>query len=82
MSHSLPAWGGRLNGPPRAITTKREMKRIKERHEGPAPTSLWVLPGEGHAWPGVRAWSKAADKPAADLDASALILDFFLGGAP
>ncbi|HET6331368.1 MAG TPA: hypothetical protein VFF76_11330 [Holophagaceae bacterium] len=38
---------------------------------------LWTVGGQGHAWPGGRAWSPAADAPAMDLDATGLILDFF-----
>lgn len=38
---------------------------------------LWTVRGQGHAWPGGRAWSASADTPAADLDATGLILDFF-----
>ncbi|HTL98549.1 MAG TPA: PHB depolymerase family esterase [Holophagaceae bacterium] len=38
---------------------------------------LWTVEGQGHAWPGGRAWSAAADSPVRDLDATALILDFF-----
>lgn len=38
---------------------------------------LWTIQGQGHAWPGGRPWSPSADAPAQDLDATALILDFF-----
>lgn len=38
---------------------------------------LWTVTGQGHAWPGGRPWSQAADPPAADLDATGLILAFF-----
>ena len=38
---------------------------------------LWTVEGQGHAWPGGRAWSPTADSPVRDLDATALILDFF-----
>lgn len=38
---------------------------------------LWTVRGQGHAWPGGRAWSPMADAPAPDLDATGLILDFF-----
>lgn len=38
---------------------------------------LWTVTDQGHAWPGGRPWSPTADLPAADLDATGLILDFF-----
>lgn len=38
---------------------------------------LWTVQGQGHAWPGGRAWAPAADAPATDLDATGLILAFF-----
>jgi polyhydroxybutyrate depolymerase len=38
---------------------------------------LWTVQGQGHAWPGGRAWAPAADAPAPDLDATGLILAFF-----
>lgn len=38
---------------------------------------LWTVTGQGHAWPGGRPWSAAADPPVADLDATGLILAFF-----
>lgn len=38
---------------------------------------LWTVEGQGHAWPGGRAWAPTADRPAPDLDATGLILDFF-----
>ena len=38
---------------------------------------LWTVQGQGHAWPGGRAWSLSADTPAPDLDATGLILEFF-----
>ena len=47
------------------------------RGEDGTEVGLWTLQGQGHAWPGGRAWSASADTPAADLDATGLILDFF-----
>jgi polyhydroxybutyrate depolymerase len=38
---------------------------------------LWTVQGQGHAWPGGRAWAPTADAPVMDLDAMGLILDFF-----
>ncbi len=38
---------------------------------------LWTVAGQGHAWPGGRPWSPGADLPAADLDATGLVLSFF-----
>lgn len=38
---------------------------------------LWTLPGEGHAWPGGRAWSPTADRPTDRLSASEEIWAFF-----
>lgn len=43
---------------------------------------LWTVQGQGHAWPGGRAWSAAADAPAPDLDATGLILAFFARHPP
>lgn len=47
------------------------------RHAGAdAEVALWTLPGEGHAWPGGRAWSAAADAPTPDFCASEEIWSF------
>lgn len=47
------------------------------RHAGAdGEVALWTLPGEGHAWPGGRAWSAAADAPTPDFSASEEIWAF------
>jgi polyhydroxybutyrate depolymerase len=47
------------------------------RHAGAAAeVALWTLPGEGHAWPGGRAWSADADPPSVDFQASEEIWAF------
>lgn len=41
------------------------------RHRGSdVEVALWTLPGAGHAWPGGRAWSPAADRPDPDFHAT------------
>ena len=47
------------------------------RAEDGTEVGLWTVQGQGHAWPGGRAWAPTADAPVADLDATGLILDFF-----
>lgn len=46
---------------------------------GEAHLALWTVQGQGHAWPGGKAWSADAEFPAPDLPASDLIWDFFRG---
>ena len=51
----------------------------RSAHAGDAEVSLWSVEGQGHAWPGGRAWSSEAATPADDLPASDLIWTFFQG---
>jgi len=47
------------------------------RHAGAdAAVALWTLPGEGHAWPGGRAWAPTADPPTPLFSASEEIWSF------
>lgn len=51
---------------------------FRDAVEGPgAEVVLWTLPGEGHAWPGGRAWSPTADPPTERLSASRCLWAFF-----
>lgn len=42
-----------------------------------AEVALWTLPGAGHAWPGGRTWSPAADRPVSDFSASERLWAWF-----
>lgn len=51
---------------------------LRDTASGPGvEVVLWTLPGEGHAWPGGRAWSPSADRPTDRLSASDEIWAFF-----
>lgn len=51
---------------------------LRDTATGPgAEVVLWTLPGEGHAWPGGRAWSPTADRPTDRLSASEESWAFF-----
>lgn len=45
-------------------------------HTGKAPVKTVVIGGEGHTWPGGKAWRNAADQPTQEVSANRLIWDF------
>lgn len=54
---------------------------IKESYsdcEAGAEVTLYIIKGGGHAWPGGTRPRPKADRPTAEISASALMLDFFL----
>lgn len=72
------AWAKRMGCAPKIQRSTEGLHHLDlaQRPEG-VEVGLWTVAGQGHAWPGGRAWSPSADAPAPDLDATALILDFF-----
>ena len=72
------AWAQRMGCAPKIQRSAMGAHRL-DLARGPEATEvgLWTVEGQGHAWPGGRAWAPSADVPAPDLDATALILDFF-----
>ncbi|HJW08008.1 MAG TPA: PHB depolymerase family esterase, partial [Holophagaceae bacterium] len=70
-------WGrlmGCLGRPRRAVRGSFHSDTLTE---GATEIAFWTLTGEGHTWPGGRAWSPVADRPTTALSASSLIWDFF-----
>ncbi len=72
------AWAKTMGCAPKIQRTAQGSHHL-DLARGPSgmEVGLWSVEGQGHAWPGGRPWSPSADAPAPDLDATALILDFF-----
>jgi polyhydroxybutyrate depolymerase len=72
------AWGQRMGCAPKIQRSAHGRHHLDlARGEEGVEVGLWTVEGQGHAWPGGRAWSAAADPPAPDLDATAQIFAFF-----
>ena len=72
------AWAKRMGCAPKIQRTSSGPHHLDlARGVDGTEVGLWTVEGQGHAWPGGRAWSTSADAPARDLDATTLILDFF-----
>ena len=72
------AWGQRMGCAPKIQRSVQGPHHLDlARGADGVEVGLWTVEGQGHAWPGGRAWSPSADAPAPDLDATALILAFF-----
>jgi polyhydroxybutyrate depolymerase len=68
------------NGCKRTPVVREDAKRIERTYSCPAgqDVKLVLLKDSGHAWPGGRRGSRMGDKPSTSMDATDVILEFFV----